>query len=192
MRNMPVTSQGRPWKSLPPAIRRRGRSCAKIRRSSTAGKNNSGTPNFFYFWGLTVRQSRLTRTVRQLMNQSSIPHHNMKKHTNTTTGAGNTTAAQFRITYCDHATYDPVEHVATFVADAQFSEDQVAAMFSMRHSAYVLKVERDQTQIVSHPDLRGSFAILDIYGDYVRNYRGFVQPFTKSAAQAALSSRRAA
>ena len=49
-----------------------------------------------------------------------------------------------------------------------------------------------EARIVSHPHAQGSFAILDVYGDYVLNWHGFVQPFTKSAAQAALGSRRAA
>jgi hypothetical protein len=43
-----------------------------------------------------------------------------------------------------------------------------------------------ETRIVAHPDRPNSFAILDVYGDYVCNFRGFVQPFTKQAAQAAI------
>jgi hypothetical protein len=43
-----------------------------------------------------------------------------------------------------------------------------------------------ETRIVAHPDRPNSFAILDAYGDYVCNFRGFVQPFTKQAAQAAI------
>lgn len=41
-------------------------------------------------------------------------------------------------------------------------------------------------QIVSHPDRPDEFAILDVYGDYVRNHHGYVQPFSKKDALAAL------
>ena len=44
----------------------------------------------------------------------------------------------------------------------------------------------DEKRVVRHPYLRGSFALYDVYGDYVIDHRGYVQAFTESAARAAL------
>lgn len=43
-----------------------------------------------------------------------------------------------------------------------------------------------EAQIVSHPDLQDRCAILDVYGDYVRDRHGFIQSFTDGEARAAL------
>jgi hypothetical protein len=44
-------------------------------------------------------------------------------------------------------------------------------------------------RIVPHPDHEGSFALLDVYGEYFRSHHGFVMRFTESGAKAMLGFR---
>ena len=64
------------------------------------------------------------------------------KTQNTTTSAGNTTAAHFVIKYVAHPTYDPTERQATISDDCAFSNDQIAARFVTRHGGSVISVLR--------------------------------------------------
>ena len=105
---------------------------------------------------------------------------------NTTTGAGATAAQianQLLLTLREiQSLADEIKrsHVADLIANK--CADAIA---NYNQSAELSADER----IVPHPDHEGSFALLDVYGEYFRSHHGFVMRFTEGGARGMLGFR---
>jgi hypothetical protein len=61
---------------------------------------------------------------------------------NTMNGQGQCALDKFLVTYCAHPSYDPKEQQCTLSESAEYTDNQIAALFVMRHGGSVFSVER--------------------------------------------------
>jgi hypothetical protein len=107
--------------------------------------------------------------------------------TNTTTGAGNTTAAQIANQLL--LTLHEIQSLANEIKRSHVA-DLIANKCADAIANYNQSAELSADQrIVPHPDHEGSFALLDVYGEYFRSHHGFVMRFTEGGAMGMLGFR---